>query len=77
MPAKTKTEVSEYVNELMDEHHQETEGVTTMFDNIFNHAIELTTLVIENDDSMTSQKQIYKAYRESFEEVLKMVQRMG
>lgn len=77
MPANKNTEVSEYVNELMDEYHEDDTGISTMMGSVFSHAIALTTLVVENDDSMTSQKQIYKAYRDSFAEVLKTVQKMG
>ena len=69
--------MTEYVNELMDEYSEDESSVSTMMSSIFNHTIELTKLIVENDKSMTSQKQIYKAYRESFAEVLKMMQKMG
>ena len=71
-------DVAEYIDDIVMDYEDDfaNQGASLMA-NIFNHAIELTKLIVENDTNVKSADQIYKTYQRSVGEVMKTLEHFG
>ncbi|WP_440617811.1 hypothetical protein [Cysteiniphilum sp. 6C5] len=70
--------VAEYIDDMVMDYDDDfpDQGATLMA-NIFNHAMELTKLIVENDSNIKSADKIYKTYQRSVGEVMKTLEHFG
>ena len=70
--------VAEYIDDIvMDYEDDFADQGATLMTNIFNHAMELTKLIVENNSNIKSADKVYKTYQRSVGEVMKTLEHFG